>query len=462
MASLADAIRDRYDLLGEIRPSALGISYRSAWDRETETQVMVKALRAAPAEPAARSFLLEGKTVATLAHPAVLRLLDVQVGSGWVWHVYETGRTRTLRDVLGDGRICTGDLLGIAWQLGQALEHLHQRGLTHGLLHPGNILIGDRGQVKLMGFGFGWDMRQALVPGYAAPETLSGFGHDRRTDVFAFGAVVFEMLAERPLVPQSTLRGAAAFHSSGSTPSLRRGPAWLRRLVLRCISASPTERPGGAAEVLLDLEDRVPTGGIESLRAPLSAVTATPWPAPLPALLGDLEGLRSPALAALRLIDLGEVLIKLAAVVGASAGGHSRLSLPSRPSLGHWCSSLRRGGAGCLPAGVVDRLQRLVHLRNRYKGHGALGEDDLYLRFLEEQAAPLLSVLEDGGMFSQLRWRDASLHLLDARLDVGSLIDRTVCPTCGQTEVFFFNSTTAATRTWLSYERGHSQARPAS
>jgi serine/threonine protein kinase len=154
-------------------------------------------------------------------------------------------RGTTLAERLGAGPVRLLDALWVAGHVAHALGQAHARGVVHGHLEPGNVFLTDDGRVKVLDIGpgpAGTASRQAGgTPAYLAPEQATG-EVDARADVFAVGAVLFEMLAG---TPPFEVRGgrSAALDGQPPRPLPRSVPAPLQRLVGRCLARDPGQRP---------------------------------------------------------------------------------------------------------------------------------------------------------------------------------------------------------------------------
>src|SRR5262245_12805978 len=163
-----------------------------------------------------RRFEQEARAVATLNHPNILAVYDVGVENGTPYVVSELLEGETLRDLLKRGAAPTRKALDIAGQIAHGLAAAHDRGVVHRDLKPENIFVTTDGVAKILDFGLA-KLRQAEpaggveaeatraadtqpgmmlgTAGYMAPEQVRGQAVDHRADLFAFGAVLYEMLS---------------------------------------------------------------------------------------------------------------------------------------------------------------------------------------------------------------------------------------------------------------------------
>jgi serine/threonine protein kinase len=208
----------------------------------------------------------------------------------------------TLRSVLAEkGQLPIDEALGIAREIARGLSKAHEKGIAHRDLKPDNVMVGEL--VKVLDFGLAriddattLDVAStatneiAGTPGYMSPEQTTGAAVDVRTDVFAFGVVLYEMLAgERPFRGDSGMAVAIAIARDPHEPLSDRRPdvpADLERIVDRCLEKSPAARYANAKEILAQLESISTTPMPASARVSRSAVDAPPARSKLPTFAG--------------------------------------------------------------------------------------------------------------------------------------------------------------------------------
>ena len=172
-----------------------------------------------------RAFQHEARAAGTLNHPNVLTVYDVGDHGGAPYLVTECLEGESLRARLGAGALSIDAALDVALQVARGLGAAHERGIVHRDLKPENIFLARDGRVKILDFGLATlldaprtaapshaspaELARSLVAGtagYMAPEQVRGEAVDRRADIFALGAVLYEMLAgRRPFKGDSTL-----------------------------------------------------------------------------------------------------------------------------------------------------------------------------------------------------------------------------------------------------------------
>jgi serine/threonine-protein kinase len=265
-------------LIGELLGAGgMGDVYRAqdtVLGRDVAIKILSAAVEAAPARLA--QFEQEARVLASFSHPHIGAIYGVQVAEHIRGLVLELVDGETLADRIRRGRIPLGEAIRIAREIAEALDAAHQRGIVHRDLKPANIKITADGVTKVLDFGLAQaapidtggvseassvDGPSTLIRGtaaYMSPEQARGAIVDKRTDIWAFGCVVYEMLT-----------GHAAF--SGDTTSatvaavVERAPDWallaavapanLCLLVRRCLDKDPKRRRRDIGDVQVDLDE---------------------------------------------------------------------------------------------------------------------------------------------------------------------------------------------------------------
>jgi serine/threonine-protein kinase len=206
----------RYRIESALDEGSFAVIYR-ATDLEKGAPVAVKALRAVWADTAEQSarFEREARALASLTHPNIVGLIDYGVDRGTAYLVLELLPGRTLREELAKGALPPREAFSVAHQVLAAVAHAHRAGILHRDLKPANVFLqadtnGTR--VKILDFGLAKLAGRATgprlthfgqtvgTPAYVAPEQLSSKREaDERSDVYAVGLMLFEMLAGRKI-----------------------------------------------------------------------------------------------------------------------------------------------------------------------------------------------------------------------------------------------------------------------
>lgn len=195
-----------YEIVDELGRGGGGIVYL-ATDHRLGRQVALK-LVAANTNPELRERLRrEARAAATIAHPSVATIHALEEFDGQLFIVSEYVRGRTLRAVLADGPLARDRVLAIARAVAGALHAAHDAGVIHRDLKPENVLLSDTGTVKVVDFGIARVVHESApltrdgallgTPAYMAPEQLLGTTVDPRTDIYAFGILLTEMVTGR-------------------------------------------------------------------------------------------------------------------------------------------------------------------------------------------------------------------------------------------------------------------------
>jgi tetratricopeptide (TPR) repeat protein len=263
-------IGGRYRMVTRIGRGGMGDVWR-ADDLILQTPVALKVIHAA--RPDARARLLnEVRLARQITHPAVCRVFDVGEAEGGV--VFYTMELVTGEDLASlvrrAGRVPSEKVVGIARQLSGGLVAAHARGVLHRDLKPANILIDNAGQVRITDFGIAIFRADADLhmltgtPGYMAPEQrTAGATLSERTDLYALGVVLYELVVGRHPFPRS---GDGGRPPSPSTV-VRQVDPQLEQIIMRSLSADPQERPASAMEIAEALTTAGGSGGPASWRA---------------------------------------------------------------------------------------------------------------------------------------------------------------------------------------------------
>jgi eukaryotic-like serine/threonine-protein kinase len=229
-------------------------------------------------------FEREARALASLAHPNVAALFEVGRQDGVRFLVMELAPGETLAARISRGPLPVREALPIALQIAEALEAAHDHGIVHRDLKPANVMVGAEERVKVLDFG----LAKALEPGsgtagaadlahsptltagatvggvllgtagYMSPEQARGRPADRRSDVWAFGVVLLEMLTGRSAFAGETLSDtlAAVLRGEPDLAALPPGvPAVVRRLLARCLRKEPRRRLQAIGDARVVLED---------------------------------------------------------------------------------------------------------------------------------------------------------------------------------------------------------------
>ena len=269
-----------YEILAPLGEGGMGKVYK-ARDTRLDRLVAIKLLQAdiSDSPELQERFEREARAVASLNHPHICTLYDIGHHDNADFLVMEYLEGETLAQRLDTGPLPLEDVLRYATEIADALDKAHSKGVIHRDLKPANIMLTSTGS-KLLDFGLAKLRREAdpfavlagvpvsadtiSTPGavlgtlsYMAPEQLEGREVDARTDIFAFGAVVHEMVTgKKAFGGQAGANVIAAILKETPSPadhSNLQVPAELERIVTKMMAKDPNERYATAADVLLDL-----------------------------------------------------------------------------------------------------------------------------------------------------------------------------------------------------------------
>ena len=230
---------------------------------------------------------LEARAAAALVHPNVAAVHALEEIEGQLFIVSEYVPGRTARERLdARGPLPADEAVDVARQVARGLDAAHRQGIIHRDLKPENILIGDNGAVRILDFGIARTIavepgRPRLTatgvmvgtPGYMAPEQLDGAAGDVRSDLFALGTVLYELVSgANPFQGKTASSTAARIMTVDPVPLSSLNPIFppaLDAIVARCVKKDPAERYGSAADV---------AGELDALARAIASGTAEPAP----------------------------------------------------------------------------------------------------------------------------------------------------------------------------------------
>ena len=268
-----------YDVVDLLGAGGMGEVYR-ARDARLQREVAIKVLPPALATDQARlaRFQREAQVLASLNHPHVAQVYGLEEADGVPALVMELVEGPTLAQLLArypETRLPLARVLGIAWQIADGLAAAHEKGIVHRDLKPGNIALAENGEAKILDFGLakslagresntdgeaGGTQAGMLLgtPAYMSPEQARGLAIDRRTDIWAFGCVLYELLTGRgpfaATTPSDSLV-AVLEHPPDLTLVPPETPSAVRSLLRHCLEKEPGRRLRDIADARLAIED---------------------------------------------------------------------------------------------------------------------------------------------------------------------------------------------------------------
>jgi serine/threonine protein kinase len=287
----------RYEVISRLGAGGMGVVYR-ARDTRLKRDVAIKVLSSGSlADPdRKRRFVQEARAASALNHAHIVSIHDIDQVDGIDFIAMEYVPGKSLAEVLRGKPLPVADAVRYGIQIADALAAAHAAGIVHRDIKPGNVMVSSQGQVKVLDFGLaklseprepgastdtGWI---GGTPAYMSPEQAQGDKVDARSDIFSFGAVLYEMLTGRPAFRRdSNSESLAAILRDDPEPVSHVAPSVPRdldRLVSQCLRKDRNRRYHSMADVKIALEDvgpdsSVPTpAGSNRTRRTMVAVTA--------------------------------------------------------------------------------------------------------------------------------------------------------------------------------------------
>jgi tetratricopeptide (TPR) repeat protein/predicted Ser/Thr protein kinase len=264
------AVLGPYRIIGLLGAGGMGQVYR-AHDSRLDRSVAIKVLF--PGQDV-RRFEREARTVAALSHPNVVPIFDVGHDGGVDYLVEELVEGESLRDLLRRGPLDVARCRQLAVQIAEGLAAAHRAGIIHRDLKPRNIMVSREDCARILDFGLatilraGSDEATLSLPhhgamvgtaAYMSPEQVQGGKVDIRSDIFSYGAVLYEMITGRQAFARETIMATLAAVQEGDPPSVGEivagVPPKLSQIIQRCLSKDPGSRFQAIDEVRLALAD---------------------------------------------------------------------------------------------------------------------------------------------------------------------------------------------------------------
>jgi eukaryotic-like serine/threonine-protein kinase len=295
-----------YEILAPLGAGGMGEVYR-ARDTKLNREVAIKVLPEAVAEDAERMarFQREAQVLAALNHPHIAAIYGLEKSGSAEALVLELVEGETLAERIAAGPLPSDEALAIARQIAEALEAAHDRGIVHRDLKPANVKLTPDGKVKVLDFGLAKalnadasspDMTRSptitaaatqagVIIGtaaYMSPEQARGRGVDKRTDIWAFGAVLYEMLTGRKAFDGETISDvlAAVLMADVDWTALpAQTPASVRRVLRRCLDRDLKTRFHDIADARIAMDEAPDAAVIAApvVSAPARRASLLPW-----------------------------------------------------------------------------------------------------------------------------------------------------------------------------------------
>ena len=283
---------DGYEILAPLGAGGMGEVYR-ARDPKLKREVAIKVLPAFVSRDPDRlsRFEQEAQAAAALDHPNILAVHQFGVFQDAPYLVSELLVGDSLRQVLQRGPLPPRKAIDYAVQIAHGLAAAHDHGIVHRDLKPENLFLTKDGRIKILDFGLaklirlqtdsdgnaptltrGTDPGMVMgTAGYMSPEQVRGQAVDHRTDIFAFGAILYEMVTGRRAFQRSTSAETMTAILNDDPPAISQTggsvPPALQRVVNRCLEKNPEQRFHSASDLAFALEALSDSGGAPALTA---------------------------------------------------------------------------------------------------------------------------------------------------------------------------------------------------
>jgi serine/threonine protein kinase len=302
MAFTAGLKIDAYEILGLLGTGGMGEVYR-ARDSALKRDVAIKVLPSFVSQDPdrLRRFTQEAQAAAALNHPNILAVYGLGAFEGSPYLISELLEGETLRELLRHGAIPIRKATAYAVQIAHALAAAHEKGIVHRDLKPENLFVTKDGRIKILDFGLAKlmqspaeqhnnDATQASATnpgvvmgtvGYMAPEQVRGEAVDHRADIFALGAVLYEMLCGKRAFAKSTSAETMTAILQDDPPAIsqvvKAAPPGLQRVVQRCLEKSPEQRFHSSSDLAFALEALSDSGSSPAVALAPKSRPRWPW-----------------------------------------------------------------------------------------------------------------------------------------------------------------------------------------
>jgi eukaryotic-like serine/threonine-protein kinase len=268
-----------YNVQSLLGSGGMGEVYRAS-DSRLDRIVAIKVLPASYSADAERlqRFGQEARSAAALNHPNILSIFDIGEERGAPYIVSELLEGQTLRERIRSGPLTSRKAIDYALQVARGLAAAHEKGIVHRDLKPENLFLTNDDRVKILDFGLAKLTRPETDPnaeaatvqantepgqvmgtvGYMSPEQVRGKAADHRSDIFAFGAIFYEMLSGKRAfqgeTSADTMSAILKDEPADLAESGRNIPPVLERIVRHCLEKNPAQRFQSAGDLAFDLE----------------------------------------------------------------------------------------------------------------------------------------------------------------------------------------------------------------
>ena len=266
----------QYEILSPLGAGSMGEVYRardSRLDRVVAIKVLPEFVSLDPDR--LRRFEQEAKAAAALSHPNILAVYQMGTYLGTPYLVCELLEGKTLTEVIRRGPVALRKAIDFGVQIAHGLAAAHEKGIVHRDLKPDNLFVTTDGRIKILDFGLAKVIQPKESPsnlaatitlpgvalgtiGYMAPEQVRGQSTDQRADIFALGAILYEMVMGKQSFQRPTSADTISAILNEEPPSIAElapeTPAALEKLIRRCLEKNPAQRFQSASDLAFALE----------------------------------------------------------------------------------------------------------------------------------------------------------------------------------------------------------------
>jgi eukaryotic-like serine/threonine-protein kinase len=402
----------RFELIEELGAGGMGIVYR-AYDKQVGEEIALKILHPEIAldERTVDRFRNEIKLARRISHRNVCRMHELHEDGKTLFITMEYVSGQDLKGLIRETKgLTAGKAISIAKQAAEGLCEAHSLGVIHRDLKPQNIMVDKEGSAKIMDFGIARSLRAAGMtaegmiigtPEYMAPEQVEGLEADQRTDIYAMGAILFEMVTGRvPFEGDSALSVAYKHKNEVPIPPRKLNaeiPEPFNKLILRCLEKQKDNRYQTAEELLADLiriEEGLPISERVALPARPTVRIAREKPTGVRRVLIPALGILVLALAAFIAL---RVLPKKPPASPAAASGKPSIAvlnfenISGDPALGVWATGMTK----LLSMGLQE--SKLIRVLDENSTYGILRQHKLdeVSKYTRED---LVKIADEGGV----------------------------------------------------------------
>jgi eukaryotic-like serine/threonine-protein kinase len=292
----------QYRIVEELGRGGMGMVYK-AHDTQLDRPVVLKLLMSERLadEESRRRFLREARLASALDHPNICTIYEIQETGGYFFIAMQFVEGETLKEAIDSRPLPLQTVISVALQIADAMAAAHSRGIIHRDIKPQNIMLTPRGQAKILDFGLAKSLDEADsshgtdltemgsplgTPSYMSPEQIEGERVDRRSDIFSFGIVLFEMVTGRkPFVEKNRIDLLHAICRDPApevarfTPS---SPGQLQGIIDHAMAKHPADRYQTTDELLADLKRLASAANAspdipDGIARPYVPVVRDPW-----------------------------------------------------------------------------------------------------------------------------------------------------------------------------------------